>query len=171
MKRIIVCVVLGIALLWYTRASAQDNLPFTLNSAGGYGSSGGQLFDFNFGEMVLVNTFSTGPYLLSQGFLQPYLLNTSSVTDVTVVNNVITPNGDGKNDVLLIQGLERYPGSKLSIYDRAGRKIYSATDYQNNWNAMIDGKPLNEDTYYYVINLGKGWGLLRGFISVILDNK
>ncbi len=160
-----------ITLIAVENAKAQDNLPYTINSAGGYGMVNGQIYDFNFGEMVLVNTFTANQYLLSQGFLQPYLINTSSVTDVFVENNVITPNGDGKNDLFRVVGLSNYPGSKISIYDRAGRKIFTTTDYKSDWNAMLDGKPLNEDTYYYVIDLGKGWGLVRGFISVILDNK
>lgn len=163
---------LGLLATSYTqRVVAQDNLPFALNAAGSYGLVDGQMHDFNLGEMVLVNTFSTGPNLLSQGFLQPFFLNASVVTDVWVENNVITPNGDGKNDLFKVSGLSNYPGSKISIYDRAGRKIYGTTDYKNDWNAMLDGKPLNEDTYYYIIDLGKGWGLIRGFISVVLDNK
>lgn len=153
-------------------SKAQDNLPFAINTAGGYGSASGQLHDFNFGEMVLVNTFTAGPYLFSQGFLQPFFLTTTSTaTDILQENNIITPNGDGKNDVFSIKGLDKYPGSKLSIYDRAGRKVYSATDYKNNWNAIVDGKPLNEDTYYFVLDLGGNWALIKGFISVILDQK
>jgi len=171
MKRIILCILLSLFLMWYTRATAQDNLPFTINAAGGYGKVSGQMYDFNFGEMVLVNTFTAGPYLFSQGFLQPYFININFADDIIVDNNVITPNGDGKNDLFIIQGLGRYPGNKLSIYDRAGRKVYSATDYKNDWNAIVNGKPLSEDAYYYVLDLGQGWGLIRGSISVILDQK
>jgi gliding motility-associated-like protein len=130
------------------------------------------MFDFNLGEMVLTETFSGIPnYFFSQGFLQPYFVSNASAPDVFVDNNVITPNGDGKNDYFIITGLDKHPGNKFSIYDRAGRKVYSTTNYKNNWNGTFDGKPLNEDAYYYVIDLGKNWGLIRGSISIILDNK
>lgn len=164
---------LALALLWITRAQAQDSLPFTINAAGGHSEVSGQLYDFNFGEMTVVNTFSTGSYLLTQGFLQPYLItiNFNTATDVFVENNMMTPNGDGKNDAFVIQGIDKYPGNKLSIFDRAGRKLYSATNYQNNWNAHFDGKPLSEDTYYYILELGQNKALIRGFISIISDKR
>ncbi|WP_443939200.1 gliding motility-associated C-terminal domain-containing protein [Pedobacter sp. MW01-1-1] len=88
-----------------------------------------------------------------------------------VPNNVITPNNDGKNDVWTIQNIEYYPNSKVSIYDRAGRKLFSAIGYQNNWDGTYNGALLNEDAYYYVIDLGKGYGLLRGSITIIRDSK
>lgn len=164
---------IALALLWITRAQAQDSLPFTINAAGGYSGVSGQLYDFNFGEMTVVNTFSTGSYLLTQGFLQPYLItvNLNTATDVFVENNMMTPNGDGKNDAFVIQGIDKYPGNKLSIYDRAGRMLFSATNYQNNWNAIYNGKPLNEDTYFYILELGKNMALIRGFISIISDKR
>jgi gliding motility-associated-like protein len=162
-----------ILLMGSLKLKAQDNLPYTINASGGYGIVNGQMFDYNLGELVLTETFSGIPgYLFSQGFLQPYFLTSGNTApDVIVDNNVITPNGDGKNDYFTIIGLDKHPGNKVSIYDRAGRKVYSTTDYKNNWNAMLDGKPLNEDAYYYVIDLGKSFGLIRGSISIILDNK
>lgn len=169
MKKLLIIILLtGFSFL----AKAQDNLPFTINSAGGYGIVNGQMYDFNLGEMVLTETFSGVPgYLFSQGFLQPLFTSKPLVDYVEIENNVITPNGDGKNDVFVVYGLEKYPGNKFSIYDRAGRLVYSTTNYQNDWNGMFNGRPLNEDTYYYVIDLGKGYGLVRGFISIILDNR
>jgi gliding motility-associated-like protein len=161
-----------LSLIWCSRSFAQDNLLFTINSAGGYSNSSGQLYDFNVGEMVLINTFTVGAYHISQGFLQPHFLNDNiGIPDDLIRNNVITPNGDGKNDLFVLQGLDGYPGNKLKIYDRSGRIIYSVTNYKNDWNGMVNGKLLNEDTYYFVLDLGKNWPLIRGFISIIHDLK
>lgn len=153
--------------------SSSAQIPYILNTAGGYGQINGQLFDFNIGEMVLVHTFNDGPNLLSQGFLQPYLLLTPPAPprDIEVLNNVITPNGDGKNDLLLMRGLENYPGSRLSIYDRAGRIIYTVIDYKNNWDGRVNGVILNEDTYFYVLDLGKGFLVVKGFVSIVRDDN
>lgn len=153
-------------------AQSKPELPYAINSSGGYGTVNGLIFDFNIGEMLLVQTFDGVPdFLFSQGFLQPFFITAKPVTDVTIENNVITPNNDGKNDFFVIQGLNRYPNHKVKIFDRAGRIIFSATNYQNNFNGRFNGKVLNEDAYYYVIDLGKEFGLLRGSISIILDNK
>ncbi len=50
--------------------------------------------------------------------------------EVTAVN-VITPNGDGKNDFLVFPYLEFYPESKLVVYNRWGRLVYENGNYQN----------------------------------------
>ncbi|MEM9023126.1 MAG: choice-of-anchor L domain-containing protein, partial [Bacteroidota bacterium] len=48
--------------------------------------------------------------------------------------NVITPNGDGVNEEFIIPGLERYPNSKLTIYNRWGSRVFHDDNYRNNWN-------------------------------------
>ena len=63
------------------------------------------------------------------------------------VPNIITPNGDGSNDLLLIENLEQYPNSLLQIFDRWGRKVYESADYQNDW----DGGKLAVGTYFYIL--------------------
>ncbi|MCW3467174.1 DUF7927 domain-containing protein [Chitinophaga nivalis] len=77
------------------------------------------------------------------------------------IPNVITPNGDGKNDRFVIPGLNKYPGSSLFIYNRWGNMVYQSKNYDNKW----DGHELNEGTYYYILKLNtpqgernyKGW--------------
>ncbi|RDC57486.1 gliding motility-associated C-terminal domain-containing protein [Pedobacter chinensis] len=142
-----------------------QNLPYAINSAGGYGKINNQLYDFSIGEMVLIQTFQASDISLTQGFLQPFLLIQTSA-DVAIVNNILTPNGDGKNDFFFINGLEKYPANKLTIFDRGGRKLYSTANYQNNWDGYFNGKPLMEDTYYYILDLGVD-GTIKGFISIL----
>lgn len=86
-----------------------------------------------------------------------------------VPNNVITPNGDGKNDTWVIKNIDQYPNNKVSIYDRAGRLVYSKTGYTNNWDGIWNGKQLNEDAYIYVIEPGNGKRMIRGTVSIIRD--
>jgi gliding motility-associated-like protein len=84
-----------------------------------------------------------------------------------VANNVLTPNGDGKNDFFVIQNIDMYPNNEVRIFDRAGRAIYSKKGYNNDWDGTINGTPLHEETYYYIINLGKDVKPKRGFISIV----
>lgn len=171
-NKIVAFIVLGYFTVWAENTSGQKpTLPFTLNAAGAYGVVNGQMFDFSLGEMLLVHTFEAKPYALTQGFLQPYILAIPPPINVVIENNVITPNNDGKNDVFVVKGLELYPGSVLRIVDRAGRLLYQVSDYKNDWNGYYNGVPLYEDTYYYIIDLGKGRALVRGFISIIRDER
>ncbi|MBB3059131.1 gliding motility-associated-like protein/uncharacterized repeat protein (TIGR01451 family) [Mucilaginibacter gotjawali] len=82
------------------------------------------------------------------------------------IPNIFTPNGDGKNDVFKIAGLESFPGSQLVIFNRWGNEVYRADNYLNNW----DGSGLAEGTYYYILNRRdrnggltafKGWVFLK----------
>ena len=82
-------------------------------------------------------------------------------------NNVLTPNGDGVNDKWVIGNLSSYPNNQVQIFDRAGRLLYVQSNYQNEWDGTINGVPLNEDTYYFVINFGSGVNPKKGFITIV----
>ncbi|WP_316847370.1 gliding motility-associated C-terminal domain-containing protein [Pedobacter psychrodurus] len=146
------------------RIQAQ-RLPYVLNSASGYCKINNQLYDFSIGEMAIVQTFQSANTTLSQGFLQPFLI-IQTTAEVAIVNNIITPNGDGKNDFFVVKGLEKYPNNKLTIFDRGGRMIYTTTNYKNNWDGYFNGRPLMGDTYYYMLDLGTD-GSIKGFISIL----
>jgi gliding motility-associated-like protein/uncharacterized repeat protein (TIGR01451 family) len=85
--------------------------------------------------------------------------------DDILVPNVITPNGDGKNDKFVIIGITRYPNSSLFIYNRWGNQVYQSKNYQNGW----DGKDLNEGTYYYILKLNtpQGERAYKGWIELL----
>jgi gliding motility-associated-like protein len=65
--------------------------------------------------------------------------------------NVISPNGDGFNDKLVIKNIDLVKPCKLKIYNRWGDELYSNSDYQNYWDGTYKGKKLPEGTYYYVL--------------------
>ena len=66
------------------------------------------------------------------------------------IPNVFTPNGDHINDVFEIEGLP--PFSALIIFDRSGKELFSSENYDNTWDGRdMDGNPLPEDNYWYVL--------------------
>lgn len=66
----------------------------------------------------------------------------------------ISPNGDGQNDNF---DLTTFGVKQLEIFNRYGIKVYSRTDYTNQWFGQTDkGDELPDGTYYYVINLSTG---------------
>ena len=83
--------------------------------------------------------------------------------------DIITPNGDGNNDVLIIPNIDKYPNSQLLIYNRWGQLIYSAKGYKNDWmGTTTDGKDVLTGAYYFVVYLNDAKNtLLDGSITVI----
>lgn len=89
------------------------------------------------------------------------------IADSVIIPNVITPNGDGQNDILVFKNLEAYPNSTLVIYNRWGNLIYESGNYMNDWNA----KDVSDGTYFFVLVVNDGKNTIEsGFISV-LKNK
>ncbi len=82
------------------------------------------------------------------------------------IPNVITPNGDGFNDVLVIKNLDKYADNNLLIADRAGKIVYDKNSYQNDW----DAQNLPDGTYYYILsykNKNNSKGVIKGLITII----
>ena len=82
-------------------------------------------------------------------------------------NNVLTPNGDGKNDYWAIKDIELYPQNNVIIFDKGGRLIYSKKSYNNEWDGTLNGHPLAEGTYYFVVDLGPNLRKFKGSISIL----
>ena len=68
----------------------------------------------------------------------------------------ITPNGDGVNDVWIIDFIEEFPNNVVEIYNRWGELLFHADGYKQDWDGSYNGKPLPIGTYYFVIELNDG---------------
>ncbi len=81
-----------------------------------------------------------------------------------VIHNAFSPNGDGKNDVFVIDNIDEttcYPENTVEIYNRWGILVFETTNYNNTTNAFdgtsrgrttvkqSDGLPTG--TYFYVV--------------------
>lgn len=60
--------------------------------------------------------------------------------------NVFTPNGDGKNDLFVIDESVLFPTNYLIIFNRWGNVVYEQHYYQNTFT----GENLVESTYFYI---------------------
>lgn len=119
----------------------------------------------------LVSPFNSTTYSLTG-----YGLNgCSTVVDTVQVSvfaniappNSFSPNGDGIHDTWLVAGLETYPNSSLSIFNRDGQIVYQAKPYFEGWDGKYNGKDVPIGVYYYIINRGNGEALLSGSIYLI----
>jgi gliding motility-associated-like protein len=70
--------------------------------------------------------------------------------------NLVTPNGDGLNDVYEIKG--NSDNWTFEVYNRWGKLLYKNSNYHNEWA----GEELSDGTYYYLVispddKRCKGW--------------
>ena len=76
--------------------------------------------------------------------------------DEIKVHNAVSPNGDGVNDVLVIEGIAAYPDNKLTIINRSGNVLYEVSGY-DNVTKVFDGHSSKTramqqaGTYFYML--------------------
>ncbi|QNP54551.1 gliding motility-associated C-terminal domain-containing protein (plasmid) [Hymenobacter qilianensis] len=78
------------------------------------------------------------------------------------VPNIITPNGDGRNDQLHITGLGTAAWS-LSLFSRWGQAVFRTEHYQQDWDAA--GLPAG--SYYYLLQEPTTHRKLVGWVEVV----
>jgi gliding motility-associated-like protein len=90
--------------------------------------------------------------------------------DCFVSTSIITPNGDGLNDLFKINCADKN-SSDLSIFDRWGRLVYSQSNYDNTWQGLDeDDDLLNEGSYIWVLNVNFGQGrreIYKGTVTLL----
>ncbi|MCM4164083.1 MULTISPECIES: gliding motility-associated C-terminal domain-containing protein [unclassified Arenibacter] len=80
--------------------------------------------------------------------------------EIIEVNQLVTPNSDGKNDFLFIRGVRNANNNSLKIFNRWGVSVYEGKGY-NNQNNVFDGRSKAKSTvagnnylpagvYYYI---------------------
>ncbi|MBK9292070.1 MAG: gliding motility-associated C-terminal domain-containing protein [Bacteroidetes bacterium] len=82
------------------------------------------------------------------------------------VQNILTPNGDGHNDVWKIDILNSIRPARVTIYTRSGLKVFESTNYNNDWAGTFNGNPLPEGSYFYVIEGARGQ-VFKGTITLL----
>jgi gliding motility-associated-like protein len=74
------------------------------------------------------------------------------------IANAFSPNGDGINDFFEVP----VAGTSLSIFTRAGQKVYENINYNNEWDAKNDAA----GTYYYAVKYPDG-ETCNGWVQVV----
>jgi len=90
-----------------------------------------------------------------------YLDNVDDSPKDIIVMQMVTPNGDGKNEFLWIENVDKTISNSLKIYNRWGIAVYEGENY-NNQNNVFDGRSKGRSTvgdssnylpagvYYYI---------------------
>ena len=92
--------------------------------------------------------------------------------DITIYNG-LSPNGDGLNDIFLIQNIQAIPSTqknKVRILNRWGDEVFTVDDYNNTTRVFRglnnSGSELPNGIYFYKIDFGSGRKEEDGFLSL-----
>jgi gliding motility-associated-like protein len=83
-------------------------------------------------------------------------------------NNVITPNGDGYNDILFIQDITSFENVEVKILNRWGIQVFSNKNYNNVdvvWKGEVDGKLAPPGNYLCIIKANNN--IIKETISLV----
>lgn len=97
------------------------------------------------------------------GFFTLATVKTDLILDGDIViYNLVTPDGDGKNDYFIIDNINKFPNNTVEIYNRWGVKVYDTKNYDSAGNVFrgySDGRvtinrgdKLPTGTYFYIVN-------------------
>jgi len=140
---------------------------------------------------LIINSDMTAVYTPNPGFVgtdtYTYTLSdannlVASVTALTtivvtpneqrdiVIYNIITPDGDGRNDRWLIDYIDEYPDNEVLIFNRWGDQLHYFEGYDNStvvWDGTNRaGDKLPAGTYYYIIKLRDVKKVYTGWVVI-----
>ena len=87
------------------------------------------------------------------------------------VSNMMSPNGDGKNDTWGIGNIENYPNTEVIVVNREGEIVFEDKNYSNNWDGKYKGKHLPDATYYYIVKFADSDKVYKGAITLLQGSK
>lgn len=92
-------------------------------------------------------------------------------------NYFLTPNGDGINDVLRIDGIENAPNNLLNIYNRYGILVYSKLNYANEFDGRSNrsgtirrDSGLSSGIYFYILTVNDTREKFQGYLYISESN-
>ncbi len=131
------------------------------------GGSGPYTYVWSSGDSVgSVDSLTPGTYTVTvtdAGGLN--VTQTFTVADGTGICGIqpysgLTSNGDGHNDLWIIDYIDLHLPNTVMIYNRWGMMIWKGDNYDNStvvWNGTAqDGSALPDGTYFYVIEVAGG---------------
>lgn len=80
--------------------------------------------------------------------------------DVSVIGypKFFTPNGDGVNDIWQLKGISEQfqPNSKVFIFDRFGKLLFTLNSHSDTWDGTFNGTTLPTSDYWFSATLEDG---------------
>jgi len=81
-------------------------------------------------------------------------INTVTNEITTLIPTIISPNGDGINDVWKLDFIQLlYPNAHVEIFNEWGQQLFVSNGYGIPWDGRYDYEPVPDGNYMYVIEL------------------
>ena len=112
-----------------------------------------------------VDALDEGIYTVKAGkndcyyFKESFQVEFSALHDV-VVFELVSPDGDGRNDFFYVQNIEKYLQNEVLILNSWSQQVYKKSNYNNDWN----GDDLPAGTYYYIVKIPSLDKTLKGLL-------
>ncbi|TXN36814.1 gliding motility-associated C-terminal domain-containing protein [Flagellimonas hymeniacidonis] len=102
----------------------------------------------------------------------PLPTDTFAVNNPTLGNYFLSPNGDGTNDFLVIEGMSESPNNSLRLFNRFGQKVFEKINYVDEFTGISNTGSLllsqdiglPEGIYYYLVTLDDLELTYQGFL-------
>lgn len=115
-----------VASLAFGYAGAQSLSPSVVSSSGAFYSNGAGMLSSTIGEMAMVETFSAGSSILTQGFQQSFDVGVGVPEHPAALALSIFPNPTSGN--IVIQLPDSYTGKvEANIFDAVGKLVFRKT--------------------------------------------
>ncbi len=146
-----------------------DSIPLVAVLSGGVGALSTQWSNGNTGPTAYVPNSVDGTYTVNVTDDCGHLSSATVVVDpqcAIIIPNVISPNGDGQNDVFFIEGILA-SNSTVRIFNRWGQLVYESVNYKNNWAAP----GLSDGTYFYEVKVDRDPEAYTGTLTVLSNDR
>ena len=81
------------------------------------------------------------------------------------VASAFSPNGDGENDILYVQGYNLY-AVNLLVYNKFGELVFETNDQSIGWDGTFRNRDENPGVYTWVLN----YNLTNGSSGTVSGN-
>ena len=83
------------------------------------------------------------------------------------IPTLMTPNGDGYNDIWKIKNIDSYDESEVYVFDAYGKVMYQSSPYNNDWDATFNGDVIPDGTYFYLVKLSPDIKPIKGTLTIV----
>lgn len=104
------------------------------------------------------------PELCSMGIVT---VDTDVSSEECIIPGVLSPNGDDKNDALIISCNSDPPkGGGIMIFNQWGAKVFESFPYNNDWIGTYQGEDLPDGVYYYIFRDTDDADPVKGCVTI-----
>lgn len=115
-------------------------------------------------EVLHLNQMPPGEYVFQITVTDSWGNEASDEVEILVIeeepavrpHNTFSPNGDDIDQTWKIANAFLLDECEIVIFNRGGLTVYQSKGYNNEWDGLYKGSPLEEGVYFYIIRCDRG---------------